>query len=95
MKLQYILLAYFIIISLITVVVTVKDKINAKKHLTRVPEKCLFLLALLGGSVSELITMKTIRHKTMHRRFMWGLPAIIVLQTALAFIMLYLLNEYL
>lgn len=95
MKTEYILLAYFITISLFTVAVTVKDKRNAKKQLRRVPEKKLFTLALLGGSVAEYITMRAIRHKTMHKSFMWGLPAIMLLQIAVVFGVWYLLHYYL
>ncbi len=77
---EYILI-YFAAISLLTCIVTVYDKKAAKrwtKH--RVPEKVLFLLAFLGGSVAELLTMLKIRHKTKHKSFMIGLPIIIVLQ---------------
>lgn len=77
---EYILI-YFLAISLITVIVTVYDKKAAKnrpKH--RVPEKILFLLAILGGSIAEYLTMLKIRHKTKHKRFMIGLPIIILLQ---------------
>ena len=74
-------LVYFVVISVITSIVTFYDKKAAKrwtKH--RVPEKLLFLLAALGGSVAEYLTMLKIRHKTKHKRFMIGLPIIIVLQ---------------
>ena len=79
---EYILI-YFVVISLIACFVTIYDKKAAKKwpkH--RVSEKSLFLLALLGGSVAEYLTMLRIRHKTKHKRFMIGLPIIIVLQVA-------------
>ena len=79
---EYILI-YFAVISVITAVVTFYDKKAAKsrpKH--RVPEKILFLLAIMGGSVAEYLTMLKIRHKTKHKRFMIGLPFIIVLQVA-------------
>lgn len=74
-------LIYFAVVSLITVVVTVYDKKAAKKYpRNRIPEKVLFILAFLGGSVAELLTMLKIRHKTQHKSFMIGLPAIIILQ---------------
>ena len=74
---------YFLIISFITFIITACDKIKAKKGKRRIPEKTLFLLAFLGGSISEYITMKLIRHKTLHKRFMIGLPVIIFLQLSL------------
>ena len=61
--------------------VTVYDKIASKRlprH--RTPEKTLFLLSVLGGSVAMYATMQLIRHKTQHKRFMIGIPLIIVAQ---------------
>ena len=71
---------YFAVISFITAVVTAIDKYKAKKGSFRISEKALFILALLGGSLSEYTTMRLIRHKTLHKRFMIGLPLIIILQ---------------
>lgn len=75
--------AYILIISLISVVVTIKDKSCAKKGKWRVPEKTLFILSALGGSVAMYITMKAIRHKTQHKRFMIGIPLIMAAQAAI------------
>lgn len=80
---------YFAVISLITVTVTVCDKVKAKKGSFRVSEKSLILLALAGGSVAEYITMKAIRHKTLHKKFMIGLPVIMLIQLAVIFLLLY------
>ena len=44
------------------------------------PEKTLFLLAALGGSVGALLGMRVWRHKTLHKSFRFGIPAILVLQ---------------
>lgn len=63
--------------------VCIRDKYDAKKGNWRVSEKSLFLLSALGGSVAMYITMRLIRHKTLHKRFMIGIPLIIVLQALL------------
>lgn len=77
---EYILI-YFAVISLITVIVTAYDKKASKSRpKNRVPEKILFLLGILGGGLAEYLTMLKIRHKTKHKRFMIGLPIIILLQ---------------
>lgn len=76
-KIPYI---YFAIISLVSIIVTCHDKTAARKGRRRVPEKTLFLLSLAGGSVATYFTMKIIRHKTKHKRFMIGLPMIIIFQ---------------
>ncbi len=82
MKVQYLPIVYFLIISIITAFVTASDKHKAKKGNFRISEATLFILAFLGGALSEYITMRLIRHKTLHKRFMLGLPAIILLQLA-------------
>lgn len=73
---------YLLILSGIATVITVVDKWAAKCRKHRIPEATLFCLALLGGSAAMYITMLTIRHKTLHRRFMLGLPAILLVQVA-------------
>ncbi len=80
--------AYIILISLVSVIVTIKDKSCAKKGKWRVPEKTLFILSALGGSVAMYITMKAIRHKTQHKRFMIGIPLIMVAQAAIAVLLI-------
>ncbi len=83
---------YLIIISLAAFVLTVYDKLISKKKKkkgkkkrkkTRVPEKLFWAVAILGGAAAEYITMKIIRHKTKHKNFMRGLPAIIIIQIGL------------
>lgn len=74
---------YFVIISLVTFAVTFYDKRKSQKGKRRIPEKTLFILAFLGGSFSEYFTMKSIRHKTLHKRFMIGLPLIMILQLSI------------
>ncbi len=74
---------YWAIISAVTVIATVYDKHSARMGGRRVSEAMLILLALLGGGVAELIVMKKIRHKTLHKKFMIGLPLIIVLHIAI------------
>ena len=75
---------FFIILAVIAISVTVYDKAAAKISKRRIPEKVLFAVAAAGGALPMFITMKVIRHKTRHKRFMLGLPAIILLQAILA-----------
>ena len=78
-------LAYFAVISVVTVIVTVYDKIAAKKRpKRRIRENTLLLLAILGGGPAEYLTMLVIRHKTKHKKFMVGLPVIILLEALVA-----------
>lgn len=83
------LLIYLAVISLISVIVTVCDKLAARKRKNRVSENTLMLLSVLGGSVFMYLTMHLIRHKTKHLKFMLGIPLIFGAQCALA-LLLYL-----
>lgn len=59
------------------------DKRRARAGARRVPEKTLFLLALLGGAVGGTLGMRAFHHKTKHWTFAWGFPALAVLQLGL------------
>jgi len=74
---------YLILINIITFVVFGVDKYKAIKKKFRVPEKTLFLLAAVGGSVGALAGMYSFRHKTAKRKFQVGIPAILVIQIML------------
>ncbi|MBQ7548652.1 MAG: DUF1294 domain-containing protein [Clostridia bacterium] len=78
----HILTAYLIFIAVVSVSVTIYDKLAAKKSRQRVSENTLMALGLMGGAAPMLITMLIIRHKTRHLKFMLGLPAEIILQLA-------------
>lgn len=56
------------------------DKAKAKRHAWRIPEKVLFLVSLLGGSIGTWAGMYIFRHKTKHWYFVVGMPAILILQ---------------
>ncbi len=71
---------YLILINIIAVIITICDKLNAKFNKWRVPENTLLTISLLGGSVMMYLTMQLIRHKTRKRKFMVGIPFIIILQ---------------
>ena len=58
------------------------DKSLAKRGAWRVPEKTLFLLALLGGALGGIIGMYFFRHKTRHTSFKAGLPMLLIVNIA-------------
>lgn len=82
-------LVYFAAISLVTSFLTVLDKILAKKGKRRISEATLLTLAIMGGAAAEYLTMKAVHHKTLHKKFMIGLPVIIFLQAAVAGTIIY------
>ena len=77
-------LVWLAVINLLTFIVYGADKRRARKGKWRVPEKTLFLLPLLGGSIGALLGMRVFHHKTKHWYFVWGIPAILLAQIALA-----------
>ena len=85
-----IVLYYCIITNAVSAALCITDKIWAKKGSSiRVPEKTLFSWSIAGGALFMYITMILIRHKTKHKRFMIGLPIIILLQSV---VLLWLLH---
>jgi len=83
---------YLAAISLLAVILTLRDKCAARKNKWRVKENTLMIVSTLGGSVAMLVTMRVIRHKTKHAKFMIGIPVIIVLQIAAGIFVLWLMK---
>ena len=78
------LLVWLAGVNVVTFILYGVDKSRAKKGRWRIPEKTLLLLPLLGGSVGGLLGMAAFHHKTRHWYFRIGLPAMFLLQAALA-----------
>lgn len=77
-------LAYYLLaINVVTFIVYGIDKYKVKKAKWRIPEATLLLLAVLGGSIGAWMGMKVWHHKTMHKKFKYGIPAILLIQIAL------------
>ena len=75
---------YLVIINLIAFLLMAMDKSRARKHQWRIPEKTLFLSAILGGSIGAIAGMYTFHHKTRHWYFVVGMPLILAVQIAVA-----------
>lgn len=75
---------YLLLINLVGFIMMGMDKKRARKNEWRIPEKALFLSALLGGSMGAILGMRCFRHKTKHWYFVWGMPAILIGQLVLA-----------
>lgn len=58
------------------------DKWKARKQAWRIPEKTLFLISILGGSIGSIAGMYTFHHKTKHWYFVIGMPLILIVQVA-------------
>ena len=77
-------LAYYLLaINAVAFIMYDIDKYKAKKAKWRISEATLLLLAVLGGSIGAWMGMKVWHHKTMHKKFKYGIPAILLIQIAL------------
>ena len=88
-NLGMIFLIYLAIINLVGILVMATDKSRAIKGKWRIPEKSLFLVSLLGGSLGTWAGMYLFRHKTKHWYFVIGMPLILILQVALGIFLYY------
>ena len=84
-----ILCIYLLVINLVLFAMMGIDKYKARKGLWRIPEKTLFVTAILGGSIGGILGMKLFRHKTLHNSFRFGFPAILIAQLAAAGFLIY------
>lgn len=78
------LIGYLLIINALAFLLMLADKRMAQKNLWRIPESTLLTAAAFGGSIGMLLGMYTWRHKTRHLKFTLGVPAILIVQIALA-----------
>lgn len=74
-----IFIIYILIMNLAGFIIMGIDKHKAKAKKWRIPEKTLFAVSLLGGSVGTLCGMYFFRHKTKHWYFVLGMPVILIL----------------
>ena len=83
----FLLKAVFIwlaVINLIAFALMGLDKRKARRDAWRIPEKTLFLAALLGGALGSTVGMHLFHHKTRHWYFRFGFPVLLILQLLLA-----------
>lgn len=79
-----IIIVYIAVMTAAAFLMCGADKLKAKHNRWRIPERTLLLMAAAGGSLGLLAGMYTFRHKTLHKKFTIGVPAIICVQFAAA-----------
>lgn len=77
--------SYLVMMNAVGLAVMWLDKRKAINNQWRIPEKTLFLVSILGGSVGTWAGMYLFRHKTKHWYFVVGMPLILVAQLVLAY----------
>ena len=75
-----IVIIYLVVVNIAGFLMMGIDKLKAKKNAWRVPEKTLFAVSIIGGSIGTWAGMYVFRHKTKHWYFVIGMPMILVLQ---------------
>ena len=76
-------LYYLLFINIITFMMYGIDKLKAKKGQWRISEATLLLMAVISGSTGAWAGMRIWHHKTLHKKFRYGIPTIIIMQIAL------------
>ena len=84
----WVLIGYLILVNVIAFTAFGADKAKARKQKWRVPEKTLFALALLGGSLGAWLGMHVFHHKTKHWYFRLFIPLILLVQIAVPVVVL-------
>ena len=79
-----IILGYLLAVNIATFFLYGIDKYKAKKGRWRISEATLLMMAVIGGSIGAWAGMRLWHHKTMHKKFKYGIPIIIILQVVLA-----------
>ena len=87
------ILVYLVIITVVTFFAYGIDKWKAQHKRWRIPESVLLGLAAIGGSVGAWLGMQVWRHKTQHKKFKYGVPAIFVAQVVVAIALYYNVNS--
>ena len=78
------IICFLLAINIATFLLYGIDKYKAKKNKWRISEATLLTMAAIGGSIGAWAGMRLWHHKTMHKKFKYGIPIIIILQVALA-----------
>ena len=83
LKHLHVVLIYLSVINVVAFFMYGIDKWKAKNSKWRIRETALLGLAVLGGSIGAWLGIKVWHHKTQHKKFKYGVPAIIIVQLAL------------
>lgn len=83
------IIIYLVAINLFGLLIMFIDKRKAIKGSWRIPEKTLFIIALIGGSLGTTAGMYLFRHKTKKLKFTVGFIVIIIIQIILIMYILF------
>ena len=73
-------LIYLAAVNVVTFFTYGIDKWKAKRARRRISEATLLGLAVIGGSIGAWIGIRVWHHKTLHKKFRYGVPLILIAQ---------------
>ncbi|MEH7351476.1 DUF1294 domain-containing protein [Gottfriedia acidiceleris] len=79
---------YLVIVNIVSFAIMGIDKSRAKRKAWRIPERILFLFAIIGGSIGSILGMYYFKHKTKHPKFVFGYWIILFIQFVVYFFFL-------
>ncbi|MFD2116737.1 DUF1294 domain-containing protein [Paenibacillus yanchengensis] len=85
---------YYVIINGYCFWLVKDDKVRAKTKKRRINEKRFFVCSLLGGAPAVFLAMHLYRHKTKHRSFVIGVPALLVLHIGIIYGIVQIIQFY-
>ena len=84
-----IIILYLVVINTVAFIVYGIDKWKSKRSQWRIPEATLLVLAAIGGSIGAWLGMHVWHHKTLHKKFKYGVPLILIVQLIISLTLLY------
>ena len=83
MEITRLVVYYLIGVNLLTFIAYGIDKYKARHKQWRITEASLLLLVILA-----LLAMRLFHHKTLHKKFRYGVPAILLIQLTIVFFLI-------
>ena len=76
-------ICYIVVINLVSFMMFGIDKYKARRGQWRISEATLLAVAAIGGSIGVWMGMKVWHHKTLHSKFRYGVPIMLLVHIAL------------
>lgn len=76
---SFYIILYMLILNIYSFVIMGTDKWKSSRNGWRTPEKRFFACASVGGAAGIYLGMRVFHHKTLHNKFRYGIPALLLL----------------
>ncbi len=82
---EFVFIVWLLIVNILIFILMLVDKNSAEQKMWRIPEKALWVLSLLGGSVGFLVAMVVSHHKILKLKFKYGVLLICLIESAILY----------